>query len=482
MPGNRLGLLKNKVIAMDNIAIGTCEPSIGQVEYLKYLQAMSAVQKPSFSLVELTLPVCDNTVIERTVAFFLGRHDSLRTVFPVIDHEIRQLVLPVTDKRFRVEYVNVESDGPDFSDTRKACFEKASATFADIEQGPLVKLILFRGRETCFFSLLIHHVICDEWSCSLIRNELTVVYTAYAAGREPVLPPLKVRLRDYCERQNEWLRRNRDAISLFWKQRLAGFDAIFDMSGFQRMVRRSGNTIGSGLTKRHPFTSAELGAILDRPDASSYTCVLPSSLFLKMKDMSTEQNISFSSLVYACLFLFQYAYTGKKKLLVPALITDRLIPEHQLLIGCLLGSIYLPVKINEQMVINDFVAVMEKEIAVVSRYIIFSHRFLQLDGDRIRNCCDMYINYLDKQQDLPENPELGHRTEDYAIHYPIYCTITRYNDGLIFVWKYNRFLFGSNMITDMISFFETLIEYVMANGNEPVRDLNRLTRIPGLIS
>src|SRR5579859_6660082 len=419
---------------MDKSIIRIAEPSIGQIEYLKYLQAMSVVQKPTFMLVELELPATDVSGIERTVAFFLERHESLRTVFPVIGGEIRQMVLPGTDKRFQLEYVDVTSvDDRDLFDSRKEHFEKAAAVFADIENGPLVKLLLFRRGNGYRFSLLLHHIICDEWSRAIARQELIVIYQSFSAGEEPALEPLAVTLKDYCEQQNKWLYRNKQELTDFWRSRLQGFDQAFDINGFRKMYARRRNSILPERGVRHMPGDAELSAILDRPDASAYTCILSGAFFREVKSAAAGNNHVLSTFIYTSFILFLAIYTGKKKILVPALIADRYLPDHRQLIGCLLGSLYLPVTIREHSTIRDLTEEIDGEMADVigNKRLIFSHNFLQLPGDRLRNCCDMYINYFNRQTELSaDRYSVGQHEEADAIHYPIYAMVMEYDDAL----------------------------------------------------
>ncbi|WP_212004694.1 condensation domain-containing protein [Chitinophaga sp. HK235] len=464
---------------MENVWPGASEPSIGQVEYLKYLQVMSTVQKPSYVQVELELPQLNKEVVSKTIRLLLDRHNGLRTIFPMQDNRIVQVVLPVGDSRFQMEVVKTGKEVANFHHIRKDVYDKASAVFSDIGNGPLVCAVLFDNGSDGLLSLLIHHVICDEWSCILIRNELKIIHEAFTAGKEPQLPPVQVQLKNYCEKQNTWLRDNQQEISFFWKRKLSGFDKFFDIAVYRKMYNRRRNVLFPVFTRRHSYKTSELGAILDRPEASSYTSVIWHPAF---SETATGSGKSVDSSVYASLLLFLYAYTGKKKLLVPSLVTDRLEPSYQQLVGCLLGSIYLAVDIQEDMTVRAFEQLVKNELAAACRHIIFSHNFLDLDGDLIRNCCDMYVNYLRKPGNMPAQVRSHkHVEEDYAINYPVYCLITVYDDALVFVWKYNRFLFDSNMIEDMVRYYEMLVQYIAHNEELPISELKNLVSIPEII-
>jgi hypothetical protein len=457
---------------MDKAIIAYTEPSIGQVEYLKYLRVMSAVQKPSFMLVEQVLPEVDDTTVKKAIAFLIERHESLRTVFPMIDHEIRQIVLPATDKRFQLEYVDVHGDDHDFLNIRKEYFDKAASVFADIEEGPLIKLFMFRRDKGYHFFLLLHHIICDEWSCVLIGQELIMIYQSFLAGNEPPLPPLTVQLKDYCEQQNKWLYQNKEALSTFWKHKLQDFDTVFDITGFRKMYAGRKN---KAIPDNSEYSNTELSAILDRPDASSYTSIISGMLFQGVKNLASGKKCGLSSVIYASFFLFLYAYTGKKKILVPALMADRYQPDYQQLIGCLLGSIYLPVAINKHTTIGDFITEINEEIigVIVNRRLIFSHNFLQLDGGRVRNCCDMYVNYFRKEQGFSIEQYIAEKHLDLgeAIHYPVYAMITEHNDAVAFKWKYNKYLFNKEIIEDMVTCYKEVLQYMVINTGKTIQEL-----------
>ncbi|MBC9913413.1 condensation domain-containing protein [Chitinophaga varians] len=463
---------------MDETINNSSEPSIGQIEYLKYLQAMSAVQKPSFILTELELPQMDITVAEKTVQYFIQRHDSLRTVFPLVDNEVRQVVLPVSDTRFRLEYITVAGD-IETAPIRKKCFDRAAETFANIEKGPLFKMFIFRGNGTNLFSFLIHHIICDEWSDKLIRQELAVIYAAFLTGQEPVLPPVKVKLKDYCERQNRWLREQQGMLSQFWKNKLASFDTMFDADIFRKSYRQRHPQAGIRLNDRPSLAAVELSAILDRPDASAYRSTITGPVFEQMRQIAFAGKYTVPSFVYAALALLLYAYTGQKKVLIPALVADRFERDYHQLIGCLLGSVYLPLAINEDETIDDFVNNVHQEIfmLITEGKLIFSHNFLSLEGDKLRNCCDLYVNYFRKGEDIPDSlqPDGQHHPVN-AIHYPIYCMITEHDNGLVFNWKYNQYIFEPPMIEDIAACFDALVTKAVSDVQQTVGQFRRLSQ------
>jgi len=455
---------------MDTIIISATEPSIGQVDYLKRLAGMRTVQKPAFMKVEFELKVFDELAVEKSIAFFLERHESLRTVFPLLNNEIKQVVLPLTDKRFQLEYVDVPDDELSFITTRQIYFEKAATVFSDIEQGPLIKLFMFRTSEKYFFSMLIHHIIFDEWSRGIAEEELTVIYNSYLQKNDPPLQPLTFALKDYCARQNAWLIENKEMVSDFWKNKLRDFQTPFDLSGFQKMFAQR-KSVAVQPCQTYDYT--ELSAILDKPDASSYAVVVADELFAEIKNWSADNNITMSPFIYASFLLLQHVYTGKKKILIHGLIADRFLPEYQPIIGCLLGSMYIAMTIKENTTISDFIKETNDVIidVVVNRWLIHSHTYLQMP-EWLRNASDMFINYISKQQEFPAHQYIleQHEEED-AIHFPIYAQIVEYNNALALTWRYNKYLFNREMIEDLVQCYRELLQLMIFHPGKTIREI-----------
>jgi hypothetical protein len=145
---------------------------------------------------------------------------------------------------------------------------------------------------------------------------------------------------------------------------------------------------------------------------------------------------------------------------------------------------YLPVAIKEDGTISDFIAEInnENKTVIENQRLIFSHSFLQLDGDRIRNCCDLYINYFKKDLDISDEQYIIEQHLDVgAIHYPIYSMVIEHNDALAFIWKYNTYLFNKEIIEDIVTCYKDVLLYMVSNADSTIRELANSCRIEAII-
>ena len=75
-------------------------------------------------------------------------------------------------------------------------------------------------------ALVIHHIVADGWSMSVLFRELASAYDAYRAGRAPDWPALPVQYADYALWQRGWLAGAELERQLgYWRRQLDGAPA-----------------------------------------------------------------------------------------------------------------------------------------------------------------------------------------------------------------------------------------------------------------
>ncbi len=165
----------------------------------------------------------DERALEDALADVVERHESLRTVFPVVDEEPRQRVLDPDAARPRLRVT--EAAAHDLPDRLAAA---ARHGFELAEEPPLhAELFRLRADEHVVL-LVVHHIAGDGWSTGPLSRDLATAYAARSEGAEPQWSPLPVQYADYALWQRELLGEAADPDSLmsgqlaYWTQRLAG--------------------------------------------------------------------------------------------------------------------------------------------------------------------------------------------------------------------------------------------------------------------
>jgi amino acid adenylation domain-containing protein len=165
----------------------------------------------------------DPEALERSLQAIVRRHESLRTTFVEQDGEPIQAIAPG---------LGVTLDRLDLEDLAAAEQEAAVLRLAqaearqafDLALGPLLRARLVRlGEREHVLLLLLHHIICDNWSMQVILAELLAFYSAPGGGVPALLREPPVQYADYAAWQQRRLRGPEMSGELaYWRERLAG--------------------------------------------------------------------------------------------------------------------------------------------------------------------------------------------------------------------------------------------------------------------
>ncbi|WP_431985451.1 condensation domain-containing protein, partial [Streptomyces qinglanensis] len=151
-----------------------------------------------------------------------ARHESLRTVFPEVNGEPRQVVLDSDAAAFGWEHRRVtEAELPTvLHEVSRYGFELAS-------EAPLRAWLFDTDDDTSVLLLLFHHIAADGWSMGPLARDVVAAYTARSRGGVPQWSELPVQYADYTLWQRELLGDEDDPDSLYaqqvdyWRDKLA---------------------------------------------------------------------------------------------------------------------------------------------------------------------------------------------------------------------------------------------------------------------
>ncbi|WP_338868507.1 amino acid adenylation domain-containing protein [Myxococcus stipitatus] len=170
----------------------------------------------------------DVEALQRAFDALVERHESLRTTFAQEDGKPVQVIAP--EGRAPIVLVDLR-DAPEAEReerARRLATEECRQPF-DLMRGPLLRLRLFRLAATEHLLVMtLHHIISDGGSLGILVHEMSRLYDAFRAGREPDLEPLPLQYADYTQWQRDWLETpgTLDAHLTYWKQKLAGASVL----------------------------------------------------------------------------------------------------------------------------------------------------------------------------------------------------------------------------------------------------------------
>ncbi|MFE9456343.1 amino acid adenylation domain-containing protein [Streptomyces californicus] len=191
----------------------------------------------------------DLDALETAFSGLVARHEVLRTRFVTgEDGESFQAV----DAPWHVpaHLVDFSSGTPGTSrttepaDRERAARELLDARSAepfDLTGGRLLRVTVVRlAEDRHLLMMVIHHIVADGWSASVLTDELRELYAAALAGRSPRLDELTIQYGDFAAWQREWLTPEREERQLsYWRESLAGVEPLELPTDRPRPLHRS---------------------------------------------------------------------------------------------------------------------------------------------------------------------------------------------------------------------------------------------------
>ena len=160
----------------------------------------------------------------------VGRHEALRTVFPVVDGQPYQQVIPAALAAPEFTVVQAGEAG-----LAELTGQAAQYVFDLARELPVRAWLFELGADECVLVLLMHHIASDGWSLGVLLRDLGQAYQARLAGHCPEWTDLPVQYADYMLWQRGLLGGDSDDDSVlarqvaYWKSALADLPEQLDL-------------------------------------------------------------------------------------------------------------------------------------------------------------------------------------------------------------------------------------------------------------
>jgi amino acid adenylation domain-containing protein/thioester reductase-like protein/non-ribosomal peptide synthase protein (TIGR01720 family) len=266
----------------------------------------------------------------------VGRQESLRTLFPVVDGIPRQLVVPA--ERADVGWAVVDATGWSGSRLDDAIDTAARHTF-DLAAEIPVRTRLFRiSDEEHVLVAAVHHIAADGSSVAPLVADLLVAYESRCAGRAPAWAPLAAQYVDYTLWQRAQLGDLDNCNSpiaaqlAYWEEALAGMP--------ERLVLPT--------DRPYPPVADYRGA--------SVTVAWPAQQQQRVRDVAGEHNVTRFMVMQAALALLLAKLSASPEVAVGFPIAGRGDPALDELVGFFVNTLVLRVEVAGDPTVAELLA------------------------------------------------------------------------------------------------------------------------------
>ncbi len=400
----------------------------------------------------------DVSAFRKSFEILIGRHESLRTTFLVLEGEPMQQIRKAID--FQMEEIDFRNIGEVEARISEKVREEAATPF-DFKTGPLLRAKLLRTGEKEYYLLFnMHHIVVDGWSMGVMVRELMDLYNARVTGREISLSPLRVQYKDFAAWQNSLLESDQAGTDKhYWLEKLAGEIPRLNLPvDFGRPSFPTFN----GRTVRFHF----------EPELTD-----------RLKALARQKGASLFMTLLALVKVLLYRYTSQKDIIVGSPVTGRNHPDLENQVGFYVNLLALRDRIEGH---EDFLTLLERvKATTIGAYDHQGYPFDllvgELDIERSTDRAPLFevMIYLQEKEPVALNFEKITVTEleidTGKSRYDLTFGFIEFREGLRLDINYSTDLFREERIERLTSHLFELVRSVVESPSLPISQLNILT-------
>ncbi|HEX7334404.1 MAG TPA: amino acid adenylation domain-containing protein [Pyrinomonadaceae bacterium] len=399
--------------------------------------------------------------LERSLNVIVERHEGLRTTFSMIDNQPMQVIaprLPLTLGRFDISHLPENEREVEARRLR----EEALRPF-NLSRGPLIRASLVRMAEEDHLLLLgMHHIVSDGWSLGVLIGELAALYESFVEGTTPNLPELPIQYADFAMWQREWLSGEELKRQLrYWREHLGPHPPALELpTDHPRPVVP---------TNKGFFVTREIGT----------------DLMEAVKELSRREGVSLYMTLLAAFKILVARYAGQDEIIVGTPIANRNRVDIENLIGFFVNTLVLRSDLSGNPSFPEYLKQIRDVTlgAFAHQDVPFEKLVEELQPERDLNRTPLF-QVMFSLQNAPMPPlKLSQVTltfiqdDSTTAQFDFTLDITEKPDGkgMECLLEYSTELFENATAQRILSHYTNLLESIVANPQQRVRELPLLT-------
>jgi amino acid adenylation domain-containing protein len=408
----------------------------------------------------------DKRALQSALDDLVARHETLRTCFVTIDGAPMQRVSPQGSVALR-EVVLPGADRADAGrDTAIDVAKQAACEPFQLSQGPLLRAVLVqRGPARFVLAIVIHHIVADGWSVSVLVRELSTLYEARRAGDAAgTLPALPIQYADFAQWQRQWLdgpvlQRQLD----HWRGKLQGAPARLELPTDRprpAVLEHDGDAIGF--------------------DVDPDTCE-------RLRRVAGQANATLFMVVAAALNVLLYRLGRQDDLCIGYPVANRRQPELSGLIGFFVNTLVLRTRLRRGETFSELLADLRKDVLDADEYqdVPFERLVEDLQPERSAGHSPLFQVMLALYDEGARTQRLqfadlrssGLALRSRGAKFELTLDLTARDGRLVGEFEYNKQLFDRATIERMASQFAVLLRAIVDTPNARIDELPLL--VPG---
>ncbi|WP_137918850.1 non-ribosomal peptide synthetase [Hydrogenophaga sp. 2FB] len=402
----------------------------------------------------------DPVLLQNCLHELVQRHEILRLRWVNVEGTQRQRVEALDDWRMHHVHLAQGDEEAARQQLEALCAREAAHAF-DLLREPAVRATLVTVTPQQHQLLWIfHHSVSDGWSIKVILEELSQLYTARSAGKDPLLPEPALQYLDFAEWETRWLDSGvRERELRYWKEQLRDAPISLELpTDHRRPVHQQ---FRGGRLDLH-FARAEHEALRQAAKASNTT------LFM---------------VLLAAWQLLMHRYSGQSTVVTASAIANRSRAEFDRVVGYFANTLPLRSDFTDALTVADLLAQVKAASlgAFEHHHVPFEEVVDALDLPRDRSRMPLTQTFFVLQPSEPAEYGMG---DVVARRLPLGSAVAKFDlslelqesdEGLRGWLEYDRDLFEPATIERMAQHLRNLQAGICADATQSVGRVPMLT-------
>jgi amino acid adenylation domain-containing protein len=327
----------------------------------------------------------------------------------------------------------------------------------DLARGPVLRSTLLRLREQEYAWLLtLHHLSADEWSLTILWQELAACYTAGVCGQAPRLPALAVQYADYALWQRAWLQGERRASrEAYWSRQLQGAPAL----------------LGLPTDRQRPPEQGLQG--------DTQHVLLPVDLSQELAALSRREGVTLFMTLLAALQVLLARLSGQEDVVVGTPIANRTRTEVEGVVGCFVNTLALRTRVEGTLRVREVLRRV-REVALEAyahQELPFEQVVETLRPERSLSYTPLFQVVFVLQNTPAVTPVLqgmavtAWELDPHTAKFDITLDMSETEQGVVGRLTYNTDLFRASTITLLLEHFRHLLKEICKDPERCIADI-----------
>ena len=399
----------------------------------------------------------DEAAFQTALDTLFTRHGSLRTSFSYTD-DGQPYQIVSSESHLPITQLDMSNLAEDIREKEALSWvqEEVQRPFS-LNQAPLIRISHIRlAEQQHILVIVMHHIITDGWSMDIFVREFLHLYTCLVQNQPSNLPEMPIQYTDFAAWQRNWLQGDVLAQQMaYWEAHLTDAPAVLALpTDLPRPKMQS--THGSTYTKR-----------------------LPVKLTQPLTQLGQHTKSTLFMTLLAAYNVLLNRYSQQDDIVVGTPIANRNYPEIENLIGFFVNMLSLRTRIGEN---ETFITLLNQvQQTALDAYdhqdIPFEQVVNNLQPIRDTSHSPIFQVSFSLENANAPLPQLNDLTltplmaESKTAKYDLTLTVTETNNSLLCTWEYSSDLFLPETIARMHMHYETLLQAIVTNPQQPIAKL-----------